>query len=542
MASRAIAPPGSALARPGPSLVRRSLRDSRTRTIAFAYLFGIYAYIQPVGFRSAYPTLADRIAFARNLGPNAALRLFYGYPYDPLTVSGYSAWRVGGTLAIIAAVFGVLASIRALRTEEDAGRAEVILASAVSRSALMGAAMTAVALGIAALWAGEFAGFVAGGLPVGPSAYQSLSTAAVAAVFAGAGAVASQLAPTRRGALQLSIGAVVAALALRVVADTSSGAGWLRWTTPLGWAEEMRPFTGARPVVTLLPIAAAVFLAWLAARLSTGRDVGTGLLPARDAAAPRLWLLSSPTAQGLRDGRGAIQAWLLGTGGFALVLGMVSSGVTPAVISKSVRQEIAKLGSGSITTPTGYVSFVFIFFVLAFSLFSCAQVSSARQEEAEERLETLLASPVSRARWLGGRLAVAAVAVSLMALAAGMLAWAGAASQGTQISLPDTVGAGLNCLPSTLLFLGLAALAYAAVPRASTALAYGVVTVAFLWDLLAELLGAPAWLAKLTPFAHVGLVPIQSFRALDAAVMVAVGLAAALAALGLLRRRDVIGA
>ena len=45
---------------------------------------------------------------------------------------------------------------------------------------------------------------------------------------------------------------------LRVIADTSSGLSWLRWTTPLGWAEELRPFTGIRPAVLLLPLAAGL--------------------------------------------------------------------------------------------------------------------------------------------------------------------------------------------------------------------------------------------------------------------------------------------
>jgi putative exporter of polyketide antibiotics len=97
------------LRRPAAVLARRAFRDARARTIAFGCLFAIYAYIQPVGYRHAYPTLSDQLAFAHSFAGNDALRLFYGYPYSPLTVGGYSAWRVGGTLAIVAAVFGLLA-------------------------------------------------------------------------------------------------------------------------------------------------------------------------------------------------------------------------------------------------------------------------------------------------------------------------------------------------------------------------------------------------------------------------------------------------
>ena len=110
------------------ALAQRAFRDARVRTISFAYLFAAIAYIQPVGYRDAYPSLIDRLAFARSFGDNKAIRLFYGVPHDLLTVSGYTAWRVGGTLAIFASVFGLLAAVRALRTEEDSGRMELVLA------------------------------------------------------------------------------------------------------------------------------------------------------------------------------------------------------------------------------------------------------------------------------------------------------------------------------------------------------------------------------------------------------------------------------
>ncbi len=526
---------------PARALTRRAFRDARTRTIAFAYLFAIYAYIQPVGYRHAYPTVADRLGFVHSFAGNDALRLFYGYPYDPLTVGGYSAWRVGGTLAIVAAVFGVLAAVRALRTEEDAGRMELILAGLMRRRTAYLCAMAAIAAGISILWLAEFAGSVAGGLPVGESAYFALATISVVPVFVGVGALVSQLAPTRRVALELGSAIVGLCLLLRVIGDTSSGAAWLRWTTPLGWAEELRPFTGARPLVLALPLAASVLLLAAAARIAAHRDVGTGVLPARDSAAPRLRLLSSPTAQALRSERAGLGIWLISTGAFAFILGMVSTSISSAGISKSVQREVAKLGSGSILTPAGYLGFVFIFFILAISLFACAQISAARHEEAEQQLETVLALPVSRRGWLVGRLLLATCGAAAISLTAGLFTWAGAASQDAPISLAQMLEAGANCLPAALLFLAIAALAFAIVPRAGTGISYGIVTVAFLWQLVGALLGTPHWLLELTPFAHVGLVPAQAFDATGAIVMVAVALVGALGAVWVFSRRDLAG-
>ena len=158
-------------------------------------------------------------------------------------------------MALAAAVFGILAAVRALRAEEDAGRTEIVLAGVVGRSTAFMSSMAAIGVGIIILWLAEFAGFVLAGLPAAGSAYLALATASVVAVFVVIGAVASQLASTRRIALGLGVAAVALFWLLRVLSDTVGGAAWVRWTTPLGWAEELRPFAGARPLVLLLPIA-----------------------------------------------------------------------------------------------------------------------------------------------------------------------------------------------------------------------------------------------------------------------------------------------
>jgi ABC-2 type transport system permease protein len=526
---------------PARALARRTFRDARVRTISFAYLFAVIAYIQPVGYRDAYPTLSSRLAFAHSFGDNKAIRLFYGLPHDLLTVSGYTAWRVGGTLAIFASVFGLLAAVRALRTEEDTGRMELVLAGSVGRGTAYLSALAAIGAGVLIWGLAEFAGLLLSGLPAGGSAELALATASVVPVFVGVGALTSQIASTRRMALELGGAAVGLFLVLRVIADTSSGAGWLRWATPLGWAEEVRPFTGAHPIVLALPATATVLLLAVAAWIAACRDIGTGILPARDSSQPRLGLLSSPTAQALRSERTSLIVWLASIGAFAYITGVIAKSTATAGISKSLQHQVSKLGTGSIITPTGYLAFVFIFFVLAVSLFVCTQISAARHEEAEERLETLLSLPVSRSRWLGGRLLLALAGAAAISLTAGLLTWVGAESGGVSISLVGMLEAGLNCLPVAAMFGGIAALVYAIVPRASTGLSYGLVTVAFLWYLFGSLLSVPHWLVEATPFAHIGLVPAQPLRTDAALVMLGIAASSALAAIWALKLRDLTG-
>ena len=523
------------------AIARRAFVDARVRTISFAFLFAAASYANVVGYGSAYPTVASRVAFARSLGGNDAVRLFYGTPYDLLTVGGYAAWRVGGLLSIFAAVWALLGAVRAMRAEEDAGRAELTMTGVVARRGVFLASLCAIAAGAVILWLAAALGLVAGGLPLGGSAYLALAIVAVVPVFAGVGALASQLAPTRRIAIELSSAVLLLAFLVRVVADTSKGLGWLRWATPLGWSEELRAFTGPRPAVLLLPLASAAALLVAAVAIAAGRDIGSGLLPTRDSAPPNPRLLSSPTLQTLREERTSLIAWLLGSGFFAFVIGVISKSISSAGLSPGIQHQLHKLVGISVVTPAGYIGFSFLFFVLAISLFACAQLAAVHGAESEQQLETLFALPVARGRWLAGRLVLATSGAVAIALVAGALAWAGAVTQHAEVSLRQMIEAGANCLPVALLFLGLGALAYATLPRASTSITYGLVTVAFVWDLFGGVLGAPRWLLDLSPFQHVGFVPAQAFRAGAAGVMLAIALASVRGAVWLFRRRDLTG-
>ena len=316
-------------------LLRQALRDARTRTVSFAVLFFAVSYVQPVAYAHTYPTLADRTAFAYSFATNRAVNLFYGKAYDLLTVGGYSAWRVGGTLAIFAALFGVFAATRALRAEEDVGRAEMVLANPVSRRAWLTAALAATALSAGALLLAQLAGLLLGGLQVRDSAYLALATMTVSIVFCAVGALFNQLASSRRAALQFGLGVVAVAWLLRVIADTES-TGWVRWATPLGWAELLRPFTGAQPAVLLLPAALTAALVSATVWLARDRDIGTGLLRVGERGSANLRLLSSPLALALRTDTGVLVGWTVAVGAFAFILGVVSKSVASAGIPEQL--------------------------------------------------------------------------------------------------------------------------------------------------------------------------------------------------------------
>ena len=472
----------------------------------------------PTSSRSAIATpirrsptgLAFAHSFAGNKAPAPVLRRALR-PAD--ASSGYTAWRVGGTLAIVAAVFGLLAAVRALRTEEDTGRMELVLAGVVGRR-------TSVSLGDgrdrgrASRCCGSPSSPASSSAasPAGGSAYLALATASVVPVYVGVGALASQLAPTRRIALELGRRRrrAVASL-LRVIADTVER----RRLAALGDAARLG--RGAAPVHRRAPAGPAApgrreraARSPLAARIAARRDIGTGVLPARDTAD------AAPGAAVLADRAGAARrarqpdrvdeqrrrVRVHPRHGLARAS-------RPPSISTSVQREIAKLGSGSIATPT--------------------RLPRLRVHLLRPRRQPVRVRADRRRAPRGGRRAARDAALAAgrppplarrAAPARGRrrrrdLRWSPACSPGRaprsqgveHLAADGCSRPARTACPSRSCLLGLAALAYALVPRASAGIAYGLVTVTFLWQLIGSRLGAPEWLVELTPFAHVGLVP-----------------------------------
>ncbi|MDP9236187.1 MAG: polyketide antibiotic transporter [Chloroflexota bacterium] len=383
-------------------------------------------------------------------------------------------------------------------------------------------------------------GFVAARLPIASSAYLALAIVVVAPVYAAVGIVASQCVPTSRGALQLAGGVLGLDFALRVIADTA-GFDALQWVMPLGWVEELRPFAGSRPAVLILPVAVTLVLLVAGLMLEVRRDVGTAVFSPNDVVrTPATRSLGSPMLLFLRSQITSVSVWTSAIAVFAFIVGTISKNIASG-LSENIKEQFDKIGV-KIATPSGYIGLTFLFFILVIALFCCSQLAAMREDEAEGRLETLFALPQSRLSWFVGRLALAVASATLLGLAAGIGAGLGATVVRANVSFLGLIGAGLNTLPTSVLFLGIGALFVSTAPRTGVGAAYAVVCFSFVWELVGALLNVPTWFLSASPFHQVGLVPAAPFRPISATVMIVVGLFCASLALARFRMRDLVGA
>jgi ABC-2 type transport system permease protein len=450
--------------------------------------------------------------------------------------------------SIVGAVWGLLTATRLLRGEEESGRWEVLLAGQTTRRRAAAQGIGGLSAGLLAMWAVTAVLAVAVGrsakVNIAPVAalYLTLAVTMGAAVFLAVGALASQLAATRRQGAMLSAAFLGISYAIRMVADSGSGLGWLRWASPLGWVEELRPLSHPQPVA-LLPLFGLAVAACIATVVLAGaRDLGASALPDRGTAIPHLRLTGGPAGLYVRLIRPTAIGWLLGIGFLSFILGMVAKSAGQELASaSSVQQVLIRLGGrGAGAKEYLGVGFLVVASLLAFV--AAGQISAARDEEASGRLDHLLVRPVGRVRWLAGRLAVTTAVVALGGLTAGVVAWVGTVSQGSPLSFGELVEAGLNLVPQALFILGFGALVFGLWPRAATAAAYGVLAWSFLIELIGGVVHADHWVLDTSVLHHMAPSPAVAPAVTSTVVLCALGVAFATVGALAFRRRDLASA
>lgn len=507
---------------------------------------GLVVASAALGYSSAYRTLAERRHLAGVFGANAGLAAIAGPAHDLSSVAGYTAWKSFMTLAVVGSAWGLLTATRLLRWEEEAGRSELFLAGPVDRRRAPRQMAAGLLAGGFALWAAAAVVEMAAGrsskvgLSSRPLLFFALATTAPAVLFMAVGAVTSQLAPTRRQASTWAAVVLGASFGIRMVADSTPSLGWLRWASPIGWAESLRPLTGS-DLTGLIPLTAITATSIsLALFLATRRDLGSGLL-ADGPSSERRRPPSGVTAMALRLSTPTAVAWAVGVAAMALVLGLVAKqGQSALDSSPTVTRYLSHLGVHGLAA-SAFLGFSFLILAAMAAAAAAGQVSAIRDEESSGRLDNLLVLPVSGPRWLLGRAAVSLSGLVLLGLVAGAASWAGAALEGSGVSPGGTLLAGLGAVAPAVCLFGLATLAFGVRPRVTPFVAYGLLA----WSVLIELTAGATlgnhWVMDTSPLHHLDDAPAGPPGWTANLVMLAIGLTGVLIGALTIRRRDSTG-
>ncbi|WP_282703548.1 ABC transporter permease [Streptomyces sp. CC219B] len=518
------------------TLVRLILRRDRLRVLIWTTAVPLLVLLTAASVKGLYPTQHDLDVAAEASADNAAAIAFNGPAQGLDTLGGQVAFQVGTLGLVVVALMSTFMTGRQTRAEEEAGRAELIGALPVGRHANASATLLVVSGMNVLVGAAVSLGLLALGLPVEGSVLLGVSFCALGLVFAAITLVAAQISENTR-VVHGCTGAVLgAAFVLRAVGDI--GDGTASWLSPIGWVQKTRPFAGERWWPLLVPAVFTVAAVAVAHALSDRRDVGAGLVPPRPGpprAAPRL---GRPLGLALRLQRGSLIGWSCGVFLTGLAYGWVADDVEDFVADNEALEDLMT-GYGGAGLTDSYLAQSLLVVALISAGYTVQSALRLRGEETGLRAEPLLATPLSRTRWVASHLTVTLAGSVVVLTAAGLgTGLAYGISSGDPTQVPRLVGAALVHTPALWLLAGVTTTLFGLVPRGAAA-AWAALTACFVIGLLGQALDLPHWLRNLSPYEHLPHLPAADLT-LTAPTLLTL-LAAALTATGLasFRHRDV---
>ncbi|MGX1911939.1 ABC transporter permease [Streptomyces phaeochromogenes] len=451
-------------------------------------------------------------------------KLFQGPAYG-MDVNALVAQEAIGGATLIAALGAVIFVVRHTRSEEQAGRSELVSSTAVGRHAQLAAAL-AVVLGSGVLLAVfSAAGMAGAGMPGTGSFAFGLVVMGAVWIAAGLAAVAAQLTENARAA---TIGAFAVFFGLhfaRGAADMGDGfARGLGWLVPNAWLQRSRPFADERWWPFLLVALLVGVLLWAATRLASHRDLGAGVMSTRSGPVTAAPGLRSAGALTWRLQRGMAAVWLVAVIAVSLPTGFVGA---DAMEQYSDSEQFREWADAMGANNTGEAFFAYIAFTMCFPITIYALMTLLRLsgEESGGHAELLLSFPVSRIRWAAGHLLIALAMPTLLLVAVGVCFGIGSDDLGDMMSTTTSL------IPAVWVMVGIAMAAYGLLGRAGVIVGWGALVVAVAVE-FGQHVGLPEWTFKaFSPFAHV--VPFYGAPSaltlgtltLVAVALVAVGLA-----------------
>ena len=491
---------------------------------------------------SQYATVVadlETLVSLERLAENPAIATLFGQPRALGDVGGFTVWRTGTVMAVLLGAWALTAATRVTRGEEDAGRWTLLVSGPVTVRSVVARHLVVLLAVQAAVGAGVAGALAAAGADPGGALLHGAGIGAVGAFFAACGVLAAQVLPDRRTAVAAAAGVLLTSLLLRMVADGVGALSWLAWATPLGQLARTHPFSGNDAVPLAVLVVAVLGVAAAAVAAAAHRDLGEGLVRLHRDRPPRTRLLTSLPSFAVRRALGPMRTWGAALAAYFLLIGLLARSLTTFLEqNEQFARLAAEAGFADLGTVEGYVASLFSLLAVPLGLFAASRVAADAADEEARRLTTVLALPVSRARWLLVHAAVALAGVVVLALGAGAAAWTGAALVQDRLSPVEAAAGVLNVVPVAALGLGAAVLAYGVSPR-HVLLAGAVPLVG--GYLLLVLADSFRWerVREISPFAHLASVPATGPDLAPTVVMLVSAAAAVAAGAWLFGRRDV---
>lgn len=531
-------------------LIRLALRRDRTKLPLWILgISGLFAASVASTLDLYANDAASRLTYAMTTAPSIVSRVFGG-PINGPDIGSIILNETFLFTALAVAFMSTLTVIRHTRQNEETGRAELVGSAVVGRYASLTAAL-GVAVG-ANIMVGTFTALILLGndLPSGGSVATGLAIAGIGSVFAAFAALTAQISESARGANSLAALTIGAAFILRAIGDslgtlTQHGMGissaWPTWLSPIGWVQQLHPFTEQHWSIFGLLGVAIVIVIGLAFVLTNHRDIGLGMLPVRQGptAAPKNLLSAFGLAWRLQ--KGVLRGWAITIVILGATYGLVVKEFEKLFTeNEAVADLLRQLGGGDSITDV-LLGALMAYMALTIGAYAVQALQRMRSEEAGGQLEPILATATSRPRWMLSHISCGVIGIATLTFLSGIsmgLTYVLAANQPIK-EVATLTAASFAYMPAILVLAGFAILSFGLLPRVAIALAWTGFGFCMLIAQFGSILKLPQWILNVSPFTHSPSLPAESLSVIPVIALLSAALLFGLAGIVSFRQRDV---
>lgn len=519
----------------------KTFRESRLAVLIVSGMVTAMLLSSGVAFGEAYATVGSRAELAQLVGDlPPVMRGVYGNPFPTAieTLGGSTGWKTGWSLGLLAAIWSVIAMAGTLAAEARRGSLEFVATTPLGLRRIAAEKVAAhvtgmaivVAITVLCAWSigVAFATVPGDDVPFGDALGYGLWLGLVALASGGLAFVLAQLFGRAAGAGIAGAVAVIGYFVNGYQAAVPEFAG-LANLTWWGWTAGHQPLSGTNDWAALALVALLVVVLFAGGiELFARRDLGVFAHVPWPGVPGALLGLRGPAGRSFGERMPVAIAWAVGIGLFGFVFGAASrsmadtfaeSGGDIRRVFETVFPNLELEGAGA------FLQLAFITFGLILAGFAAATlVSGWASDEENGRLETLLATPVSRIAWALRSGLGLSVAIGVMTLVIMVAIGLGAAIAGGDVLTPVAGAAVVGLYALALAGVGLAVGGLFGTSLAAEFVA-GIVIVTFLIDILAPALHWPGWVYQLALTAHLGkpMIGVWDWPGMALCVAIAVG-------------------
>ena len=491
---------------PGRAVSRLAVRQLRLGAVAVAVICGGMSALAASQYKPI-STILDQSGL-RALSENPAIRILSGPPVALDDPGGFTVWRTGTPLSVLASVWIIFAAIRITRSEEDAGRWDLLLAGRLRMGDVVIRCLAVLVGSATLIGMAVAAGLLAAGTNPTGAVIHAAGISGIALTFATAALLAAQIMPRRSGATGLAVAALGVGLLLRMIADGSHQLAWLAWATPFGLTARAAPYAENRIVPLVVLSAFPPVLAGAAFFAARHRDLGDGILAVSNSRRPRTRLLRSVGGFALRRTGRMTLGWATGIAIYFVLVGTTLAWLLDLFRTNRRFVELAAAaGLGGHNLVNVIAAALFSMLAVFTGLYSAIRLTLMVADEKAGRWTLLFAQPISRARLMSTEIMATVGGVVALHCAAAVAVWGGTRITGAPLQLNDALAGALNSVPVALLATGAAAIGVGWLPSATAVIGAVPVVGGFLVNLAIQAAKAPGWIVNLSPLAHLAAVP-----------------------------------